>query len=62
MNLIDFHVTEVLSEPILVERDWGSYWKVLVKYNDDGGETEDWLIQPTEELICRIKPGYIGQH
>jgi len=62
MNLIDFHVTNVLSEPILVERDWGSYWKVLVRYQDDAGETEDWLCQPTGELIREIKPGYIGQH
>lgn len=62
MNLIDFHVTEVLSEPVKVERDWGTYWKVLVKYWDDGGETEDWLTQPTEEGIRNIKPGYVGQH
>ena len=62
MNLIDFHVIEVLSDPIRVDREWGSYWKVYVKYCDDGGETEDWLTQLTQEGIMKIQPGYIGQH
>jgi len=62
MNLIDFHVIEVLSEPILVECDWGVYWKVLAKYWDDSGTYIDWLSLCSEEAIREIKPGYIGQH
>lgn len=62
MNLIDFHVTEILSEPVKVERDWGTYWKVLVKYWDDGGKSEKYLTVYSEESARAIKPGYVGQH
>ncbi len=62
MNLIDYYVTEVLSEPVKVERDWGSYWKVKVKYQDYGEEVTDWIIAPTEEDARKIVVGYVGQH
>lgn len=62
MNLIDFHVTEVLSEPLKVEQDWGSYWKLHLKYWDDAGEITEWKIFLTEEEALRVKPGYVGQH
>lgn len=62
MNLIDFNVTELLSEPIQVDRDWGSYWKVRARYWDDAGENEKWLTALTEEGIMKIQPGYVGQH
>lgn len=61
MNLIDFYVTEVLSEPVLVEQDWGSYWKVLVKFRDDGGTSVKYLTG-TEKFVKSIQAGYVGQH
>jgi len=61
MNLVDFHVTKILSEPIKVEREWGTYWKIEVEYWDDGGSGQTtWLT--CSETAEEIYVGYIGQH
>ena len=62
MNLIDYYVTEILSEPVKVERDWGSYWKVKVKYQDYGEEATGWLTAPTEEDARKIVVEAVHQH
>lgn len=62
MNLIDFHVTEVLSEPIRVDVDWGTYWKVQVSYWDDGGNDQVKWVTGTENFVKNIRIGYVGQH
>lgn len=63
MNLIDFHVTKILSEPEQVHADWGTYWKVLVEYWDDGGDDQQKVLTgSTEGFIKSIQPGYVGQH
>ena len=62
MNMIDYYVTEVLSEPVKVERDWGNYWKVKVKYYDYGAEVTGWFSTNTKEDAQKIVVGYVGQH
>lgn len=69
MNLIDYHVTKVLSEPIRrqVFLEDGSldleYWKVKVEYSDDGGNgQEKWESFGSEEAALAVCVGYVGQH
>jgi len=74
MNLIDCHVTKVISvrefnateEWKLVKGDWGFgnvYTEFMVEYWDDGGQQK----KPEQLIFERgtepdVKPGYIFQH
>lgn len=64
MNLIDYHVTKVISTPIKRTLDNGkNYWKVLVEYWDDGGPNQTMnLIFFNEKEANDVKVGYVGQH
>lgn len=64
MNLIDFHVTQVLAKPTKHTTEEGKdYWLTPVVYWDDGEDdlhTE--VMSFTEEHANSIKPGFVGQH
>lgn len=63
MNLIDFHVTEVLGPPVKHTTKHGPYWLPPVVYSDDGGGNQRKEVMSfSEEEANSIKPGYIGQH
>lgn len=64
MNLIDFHVTEVLSEPVKKTTSCGmEYWLTPVVYWDDGGDNQKKEVMSfSQEHAESIKPGYVGQH
>jgi hypothetical protein len=58
MNLIDYEVLEVLSEPI--QTTYG--WIVKCIIVDEGGKEETNIFFTTREKALEIKKGYIGQH
>lgn len=63
MNLIDFTVTKVLSEPVQHIYPDVSYWSILVEYYDDGMKHRQKTISmSTLEEILKVEPGYVGQH
>ena len=67
MNLIDGHVTKVLSEPILQtyekeDKKLIYWWEVEVEYWDDGGTDIKKLSFSTEEKAREVKEGYVFQH
>lgn len=64
MNLIDFHVTEVLGPPVKKTTDNGrDYWLTPVVYWDDGGdELRKQVMSFSEDHANSITVGYVGQH
>ena len=62
MNLIDFTVTKICTEP--VKNVWPdiTYWTMLVEYKDEGGDGYKQLSAKTEEELMGVKVGYVGQH
>ena len=64
MNLIDFHVTEVLGPPVKrTTIDGREYWVTPVVYWDDGGSGQRKEVMSfSEDHAKTIKPGYVGQH
>lgn len=69
MNLIDYQVTKVLSEPKHVQWFYEDgrldveYWKVEIEYSDDGGDGQTkWESFGSEETALAVCVGYIGQH
>lgn len=69
MNLIDYQVTKVLSEPIhrqLFLEDGTldfEYWKVEIEYSDDGGDGQTkWESFGSEKAAKAVRVGYVGQH
>lgn len=69
MNLIDYQVTKVLSEPKHVQYFFDDgvldfeYWKVLIEYSDDGGDGQTkWKSFSTRQSAEAVHVGMIGQH
>lgn len=63
MNLIDFHVTKVLGQPVRRDAEWGTYYKLEVEYWDDGGSGKIMtLTSQSLDFLKSIRPGYVGQH
>lgn len=62
MNLIDFTVTKICTEP--VKNVWPdiTYWTMIVEYEDDGGACYKQLSAKTEEELKSINVGYVGKH
>ena len=63
MNLCDYYVKEVLSEPIKKVYEGEGYhvelWEVEVSYiYDNGKEVEKTLAFDTEEEALKVKEGY----
>lgn len=61
MNLLDHHVTEVLTDSEEVKCDWGSYWKKQVMVNCYGHVSETTVTSPTKEGIDAYIPGFVYQ-
>lgn len=63
MNLIDFHVTKVLGQPVKRDAEWGTYYKLEVEFSDDGGDGQiKTLTSQSLDFLKSVKPGYVGQH
>lgn len=62
MNLCDYYVKEVLSEPTFIDRykeDGVTWWEVEVSYiYDNGVEKETALTFDTKEGAEKVKKGY----
>lgn len=64
MNLIDFHVTKVLSNPEKKTSESGKeYWLTEVEYWDDGGSGQKMKVMTfSEDQAKMVVAGYVGQH
>lgn len=63
MNLIDYQVTEVLTNPTRVECEGIVWWEVLCMTVDDYPFPRlETLSFATEDQALQVRVGYIGQH